>query len=991
MTEESESSGGLRPDPLTRTAPTLALPGGIEQLDETAPLPDPLAFDETLARTLGLDETSAPAAPPATPQIGRYLVLERLGEGAMGVVFAAYDPKLDRKVALKLLTARGSLAARQRLEREAQSLAKLAHPNVVAVYDVDVHAGQHFVAMELVAGRTLGAWMDEAMQSGLPRPWREVLPVFGPAGRGLAAAHGAGLVHRDFKPENVMLGDDGRVRVMDFGLAQHAEIARSDSLPPPLDPLPLDLTQTGAAVGTPAYMAPEQFEGQADERSDQFGFCVALYEALYGQRPFTNVGLAELLEAMDSGVFEPLQVPNSVPAWLRTVVMRGLEVEPAARWPSMDALLEALADDPAQRRQRWLLGAAVLALVGTAAASASLWTAQQQPPRPDPCAGFERHLEGIWDEPRREAVTYALTETGLSYAGDAAERVTARLDDYTTRWVGAREQACTASQRGEQSGALLDRRMRCLDEHLQHVESTVAVLTEADKSVTRKAVAAVAGLPPLEACADLDALTAARPPPNDPDLAERVEAVQTQRIEAQSLKRAGKSRAALKLAEANVSMAEDLDYEPIQVEVWLSAARIVLSAGTPERTRELLERAHSSALALQMSAEAAETARLLMRLHATSLAQPEEAESWASRAEALTRAEGSPRSRADYLASASILAWTQGDYAKAHELGEQSLELRVRLLDRAHPDLASSLVNLGSVAGMLGELKRSRAHLERALEIYERALGPHHPTVATTMLNLAMTLGIGGAGSFEEAHELLARAAEILEAALGPEHPKLAKALTGLGVACEQLGRPDEARAHHERALAILENARGPEHPSLAEIRTNLGMLAYSQQRLDEAREQFAAALAIFETALGPTHPELAVHHTNLGSVALLQGRHDDARTRFGRALELWEGSLDPDSPRLSPALSGLGEALIELGRPDEALPPLERSIELLTTADGPTSELSLARFLLARALWDSDTDRARAQTLATRAAREFEAMGAPELERVHSWLAAHP
>jgi eukaryotic-like serine/threonine-protein kinase len=297
--------------------------------------------------------------------IGRYLVLSPVGTGAMGVVLAAYDPELDRKIALKLLKPRGSALrrARERLQREAQALAKLGHPNVVAVYDVGVHDEQLFIAMEFVEGQTLGAWMAAAPAVSTgggvgtspkapppARPWREVLEVFVQAGRGLAAAHDAGLVHRDFKPDNVMLSRDGRVRVMDFGLARVDDDA-SDSRR--TTDVVGSLTQTGALLGTPAYMPLEQFGGGlVDARSDQFSFCVALHEALYGERPFVGETIGELMGGLLEGAVRVPTRGAAVPGWVRVVVLRGLATKPEDRFPSMPALLSALAADPVARRRR---------------------------------------------------------------------------------------------------------------------------------------------------------------------------------------------------------------------------------------------------------------------------------------------------------------------------------------------------------------------------------------------------------------------------------------------------------------------------------------------------------------------------------------------------------------------------------------------------------------------------------------------------------------
>ncbi|HXI57350.1 MAG TPA: bifunctional serine/threonine-protein kinase/formylglycine-generating enzyme family protein, partial [Polyangia bacterium] len=337
-------------------------------------------------------------------RIGRYVVLERVGSGAMGVVYGAYDPELDRKIALKLLLKpRAGVykpGASARLLREAKAMARLAHPNVVAVHDVGLVDDQVFLAMEFLAGGTLRRWLQAEQRS-----WRQILDVFIAAGRGLAAAHAAGLVHRDFKPENVLLDKDGRPRVVDFGLARDAETAADDdgsdsdssgaaAQAVTVEATPADmaaaaaaaasvggrtgghletLTRTGALMGTPAYMAPEQFLGErADERSDQFSFCVALYEALYGERPFAGDDLISLSVSVTEGQVRTLPKDRGVPTWVRRALLRGLRPNPGDRYPSMAWLIGALEDDPAIKRRRRLIAAGVVGVV-----LASLLVAQQ--------------------------------------------------------------------------------------------------------------------------------------------------------------------------------------------------------------------------------------------------------------------------------------------------------------------------------------------------------------------------------------------------------------------------------------------------------------------------------------------------------------------------------------------------------------------------------------------------------------------------------------
>ncbi|MCY1008648.1 serine/threonine-protein kinase [Nannocystis pusilla] len=331
-------------------------------MDPERPGPRPGALSDLEAKLLAAKVGGRLFQRPAEPvQLGRYRLLGRLGQGGMSVVFRAQDPQLRREVAVKLLhSPRGQPDPEQlaRLRREAQALGRLSHPNVVQVFEIGEADGQSFVVMELVRGATLREWLQAR-----PRTLAEVVAMVSQAGRGLAAAHAAGIIHRDLKPENVLVGEDGRARVVDFGLAR-ANPGAADTSTGSLD---APLTKSGTVLGTPAFMAPEQLRdpGRADARSDQFSFCVMAYEALLGERPFED------LAAVAAGRLRPPPPGTPVPAQLREALLRGLRTDPAERWPTMDALLAALtaADGEATagpRRRRWLIGAGALALAVTA-------------------------------------------------------------------------------------------------------------------------------------------------------------------------------------------------------------------------------------------------------------------------------------------------------------------------------------------------------------------------------------------------------------------------------------------------------------------------------------------------------------------------------------------------------------------------------------------------------------------------------------------------
>lgn len=315
------------------------------------PTAPPAASTDGLSTTTPVGGRTARSLLERGDYVGRYLVLSRTGQGGMGVVYSAHDPELDRKVALKLLLSEQSPGSEgsTRLLREAQALAKLSHPNVVSVHDVGTLGNRVWIAMEFLEGRTVAAWLKEKRRS-----WREVLEVFVQAGEGLRAAHAAGFIHRDFKPENVMVTTSGRVKVMDFGLARidKDESETDVNTIRTSEHQDVALTRTGMLLGTPRYMSPEQWDGaSADLRTDQFSFCVSLWEALFGEAPFSGNTLAELAISVKNGQVRPRPAGSPVPTWLSKTVLRGLNPMATQRWTSMGALLDALQNDPTWRNR----------------------------------------------------------------------------------------------------------------------------------------------------------------------------------------------------------------------------------------------------------------------------------------------------------------------------------------------------------------------------------------------------------------------------------------------------------------------------------------------------------------------------------------------------------------------------------------------------------------------------------------------------------------
>jgi predicted Ser/Thr protein kinase len=538
---------------LVGTLETIAPPDAVTR---GAPLPAPDIDGVEADRLKGAIMAELFGGPAAVARIGRFTVLDRLGEGGMGVVYAAYDAQLDRKVAVKLLrrdTVGNDAGARKRLLREAQAMARVGHPNLITVHEAGEHHDSVYVAMEFVKGRSLDGWLATRP------PWREVLAVFRAAGAGLAAAHAAGIVHRDFKPHNVMRGDDGSVKVLDFGLARAidaAEEASDERAPGSL--LDARMTRTGAVMGTPAYMAPEQHcGGVADARSDQYCFSVALYEGLFGRLPFAGETLPELVQnVLAARVLPPADA--TVPRWVTRVVLRGMALEPDERFPSLDAMLVALARDPQRRRRQALAGVAAGALLlggGFGLANLAGGTG------PGSCTGAAEELAAVWSDERREAVRAGLTTAAPGLGARTWAAIAPRLDAYE------------AHRSGRQSAQLLDLRMTCLDRRLARLDALAAAFAGADGAAVINAVVAVDGLGDVTHCGDAERLTATVPPPEDPARAARVREQQLalERVAAEQL--TGHYAAARSGAEEVSQIALELAYPPLIAEAALARGR----------------------------------------------------------------------------------------------------------------------------------------------------------------------------------------------------------------------------------------------------------------------------------------------------------------------------------------------------------------------------------------------------------------------------------
>ena len=807
-------------------------------------------------------------APGAT--VGRYVILNLVGRGGMGEVYAAYDPQLDRKVALKLLhetAARAAAArtARERLLREAKAIARLSHPNVVVVHDAGaiedpLHGDRVFLAMEFIEGETLAAWLAAA-----PRSWSEIRDVFSAAGEGLAAAHEAGLVHRDFKPQNVMVGRDGSVRVMDFGLASDSSVVEAgaaaslDFAKAATTPTSqtVALTDTGVLLGTPLYMAPEQFLAHAtDARTDQFSFCVALHEALYGERPFPSPSLSALLEAVVNGrVREPNQKTRA-PSFLRKLLLRGLATDPAARYPSMRTLLEVLRQDPLRRRRAFAMGAAVALVALTAAGGLQRVATRGQ----RMCGGAGERLAGIWElssrGERREAIHRAFLGTGRSFAEETWARVSTLLDDYSRRWTAMYTDTCEATHvRGDQSAEVLDLRMACLEGPRGAMRALTDVLSRTDAAVLVEAVDAAQALPPLERCTDVPALRTVVPPPADAETRGRVALLRGHLAEVKALTDTGQWPAASRKAGPLVDAARAVGYEPLLAEALAAKAWLESETGQPAVAAKTLEAEVWAALAARRDDLAAESAAQAMAMAGYFLGHREEADRWEKLAEALQRrlGPGHDRSAAWLYQDRADIRLRRGDYQAALSDLEQALSLKRKVLAPDHPDIALSLLAIAAIQNELGDHVAALVAADKAVEIYRNAYGAASPLVAHPLGDRGESYEL--LGRYAEAERDLRLAADLSAQWVGPDHPWTAYPLTALGKTLILEHQFREAAPVLERALRIRQKSE-PNAELVAETRF---ALARARWELGQDRN---GALTLAEAARDAYRkmPEQAKH-----------------------------------------------------------------------------------------------------------------------------------
>ncbi len=940
-----------------------------------------------------LDDSDVASLAPGTT-IGRFVVVGRLGAGGMGTVYAAFDAQLQRRVAIKVLRpdARGT-DGHARLLREAQAMARLAHPNVVTVHEVGAYGDDVFLAMEYVEGRTLKRWMEEE------HTWRERLAVLRAAGGGLAAAHRAGLIHRDFKPENVLIGDDGRVAVADFGIArahgEHALPGDENPTPgqPPIaaddgivtqrtapitertglpisaqprspisahpgapisgypgspisartpSPLETPLTRTGALLGTVGYMAPERaFEGSDDARSDQFSFAVTAYRVLYGRPPFAYSDVPTYLMSLLS---DPLPPPagSRVPAWVQAVIARGLARAPNDRFASMDDLLAALDRDPTRRRVGW----AVAAVSALALGAALFGRAAQQRAIRSKCAAGDALIAETWTPHVRDAVGAALRVAATSPVDDIADRTTHVLDEWSKAWAAAYREASEATLlRGAETATTMNVRLACLDRQRDELAALADRLSYADKATAYHAPSAVYGLPSPKMCWERGAALAGALP-DAPAARARVLSLRRELTRLNAITVTGSCDGVIDAANRGIEEARAIPHRLSEASFLLLRSKCEWDVGDATAANASRQRAFVAAVSAGDDSLAAKTAAAIAFGYADRAIKTPEGEDWLSIGKGILEREGHDDAAEAAILEAEVEVLSSGGHPeKSIPVYERLIALDTRLYGPSHPGVAGDYNNYAADLNHAGRLEEGIAALRKAIAIDEQVYGPNAPVLYLQYNNIGFAYTL--LGRYDDAHEAIAHAIALAKP-FGPKSANVILPLASMAVVDNRAGHPDAAMDDVEQAMAIVRETgdNGAIYlPCLYEQRG---------RALLERRDAAGAVAACAQ----------------------------------GVKLQEEQGAIGADKVYSDDALTCLGEAELAAGKIDASIADLERSVTL--TKRDWRAELPIAKIDLAKALRAKGADLDRARTLAEEGARELRGVvGAEQREKdVEAWLA---
>ncbi len=866
---------------------------------------------------------------PAEPiKIGRFTLLEHVGKGGMGDVYAAYDPHLDRKVAIKLVRAGAAAHVRsgQRLLREAYTLARLSHPNVVQVHDSGEHEGWVFLAMEYIHGQTLASWLiAHAKREG--RICHEVvLDMFVAIGRGLLAAHRARLVHRDFKPQNVLIGDDGRPRVVDFGLAclvssqvedDISELSAASKFHDQSKPLraAMALTTQGQILGTPEYMAPEQMRGEpADERSDQFSFCVALYEALCGHRPFAGENLAELKAAVEAGLQGNPSALAQLSSPLRAALVRGLASDPERRFSDMGQLLDALVEWPRQqqaRRQRWRRVAALVAFAVLCGGGAGLYGLYGDE-EPGICAAATRKIDILWQPEQKKLLADAFRATGVPVANAAWSAVESQVDAYVDDWRSTAIASCEATHvERTQSTAMLDARSACLERSRRVLAGVLDGFSDASDDVVISAAETAQKLPDLAACSHPEILqNLASPPPVA--VRKNVAAIEAEVDRITSLRLLGDRESALEQALKLEAAADKTGYARIRAEVLFQVGMgLIARDNAKDAQRGIAKLAQARRLAVEAGQDHL-VATIWTELIVVAYyydANTQRGRTWYEEASAVIRRIGDP----PYL--------------------RFSVERHLALLD--HRD---------------GKFQASAQRQRKALEYLRHAHGDAYKQLRHALLLQDLASSLRDSYQLDEADTHYQKARTLLDKLVGAHHPLVVEVDFDRALLYLYRGRLEEAQATMESVLdrhSAIYRSRPMAGRMIAKAHVEFANILWQRGLLARALKQVQVGLHIYRD-IYPSHHRAFDHaYQILGAIQYRRGEYAEALAAYQRALSTVMAHEKASHADIGYAWANIAEAMVALKRWPEALEALV-AVNKTDLAGNVAQDSGLAGFLLA-------------------------------------------
>lgn len=872
--------------------------------------------------------------------------------------------------------------------------------------------------MELVWGKTLRAWLDDRVRHGDRTYQREVLQRLLEAGRGLQAAHEVGLVHRDFKPDNVLIGEDGRTRILDFGLARGASapgapgtladdrtegtgVQHASTLPPggrdDEDPSAAPsivalrqadrvFTTRGRIMGTPRYMSPEQMRGhEVDQRSDQFSFCVTLFEAFCGIMPFSGGTLGRLLRAVENG--ESREAPRGarLPAPVRKVLARGLAAEPGDRFPDMASLLAELEAWPGQRRRRMVAVAAV------AAGAVSLYGATGQLDKAV-CDDVDRRVVARWTPERRASIRDAFLRTGLSYAETSWAALEQDLDRYVRRLADELTIVCEATHEQRlQTAELLEKRMLCLTSRQQRLVALLDRLENAEAVAVERARRAAAELPELSTCAHAETLRHGMAAPA-PHIQDEVNRIRTRLADARTQELLGRDEEALRIAREELAQSERLEYAPIRAEALYQLGRLLAYRGAQREEAEqgeaLLHQARNLAESERHDELVAEVSNHLVLSAARNHSGTERVRAWYEQAiAAIKRIGDPPRLRADALRNIGRVSYKEGKFREARNYQLQALSLLAS--DPDAPSLLRGvyLHDLGTNTRMLGNHEEAQDAYEAALAIHLDELGDGHPHLATLRYDIAM-LHLDR-GDDESARELLEELLRRHVDTSGEAHRVPAQVHVALTDLERQRGALGRAHAHAAKSLELFTRIYGQDHVELAAAHLRLGAVVLQRGAYEEAHAAYEAVSTLTSRHLGPRHLDVGIARANLAEAAVALGRHAEALA----ALDQAESILAPHMegfPMIAPFLASMrGRALLGAGRVEEAVQALQEALQGVAALEDMNRADTY--WALAQALSAGGGQSERAEALARDALDIYEQQSAEmktPADEVRRWLA---